>query len=73
MFDLSKEQIEDLYKSDLKMKIVKFIIESNEYSLSEWRPDLDIHNGFVGNTHVELTFKHPDGNSLQILTKNLLK
>jgi len=74
MFDLlTEEKIKELCASDVKMQVIKFIIESNEYSLSESRPDLDIRNNYVGDTHVDIVFKNSEGSSLQVVAKNLFK
>jgi hypothetical protein len=57
------------------MKLMKSLLEamdSGTWSMSENRPDLDIHTGHIGDTDIEITFNHPEFGEIKISGKNFV-
>lgn len=76
MFDLSKEKIEELSKSDIKLQILQIVfktLSSADFSVEEFRPDLDIKSGHVGDIVTNISVIDDDGTIIKISGRNLLK
>lgn len=76
MFELSKEKIEELSKSDLKLQILRIMFQtlsSCDFCVEESRPDFQIRSGYVGDTVTNISVIDDSGTTIKISGKNLLK
>lgn len=73
--DIPVEKLEKWYQSDLKLGLLRILFEafnSGTWSMTESRPDLDIHAGHVGDTVIEITLTHPKHGEIKISGKNFI-
>lgn len=75
MLEISKEKMIELSRSDIKLQILQIVLKAlatNNFSIEEFRPDLDVRSGHTGDISTNISIID-DGTTIKISGKNLLK